>query len=270
MYAPDEDTPRTSVAREPLIIPAFPEDNDLLRSLRERGSVRDFTPDPVPEAWVEVLTAAGQRAPTSSNVQAFSIIVVRDPETKKRLAELAGNQQYIIDCPVFLAFCADLTGPAQASELHDTVFNGQTFEAGLVASIDAALVGMTVSLAASTLGLGTVLIGAMRNHPLEVAKLLKLPPRVYVVFGMCLGWPETPPLPKPRLPMTSIVHQEFYDIGQREAALAAYDRELAEYYRAQGRSSPDEAWTKVVAGQWSVPRRKHLREELKILGFDFE
>lgn len=251
-------------------IPDTPPDNDLLRYLRNRGSVRNYKPDPVPDAWVDALTAAGQRAPTSSNIQAFSIIVVRDPETKKRLAELAANQQHIIDCPVFFALCADLTGPAQASKLHGTKFHGYTFEKGLVASIDAALVGMTMSLTAGTMGLGTIFIGAMRNQPLEVARLLKLPPRVYVVFGICLGWPETPSSAKPRLPMKSVVHREFYDPDQRAAALADYDRELADYYRALGRPSPDAAWTKVIADNLAVPLRKNLRQELKTLGFDFE
>lgn len=255
---------------KPVNIPATPPDNDLLRHLRERGSVRNYKPDPVPAAWVDAITGAGQRAPTSSNIQAFSIIVIRDPETKKQLAELCGNQKHIVDCPVFFALCADLTGPALAAQQHGTVFHGNTFEKGLVANIDAALVGMTMSLAAGTMGLGTVMIGGIRNHPLEVAKLLKLPPRVYAVFGLCLGWPAKAPLPKPRLPLNSIVHQEFYNSGQREAALENYDRQLAEYYRAQGRVSPDHAWTKVVAEQFSAPRRQHLRQELKTLGFDLE
>lgn len=251
-------------------IPDTPPDNELLRYLRNRASVRDYKPDPVPDAWVDAIIAAGQRAPTSANIQGFSIIVVRDPETKKRLAELASNQQHIIDCPVYFAVCADLTGPARAAVLHGTEFHGQTFEAGLVATIDAALVGMTMSLVAGTMGLGTILIGAMRNQPLEVAKLLKLPPRVYVVFGICLGWPAEPSSAKPRLPMTSVVHREFYDPDQRAAALAAYDQELAAYYRAHGRTTPDAAWTKVIAEKLSTPIRKHLRQELKTLGFDFE
>ena len=245
-------------------------DNDLMRYLRERGSTRNFKTDPIPDAWLEALLAAGQRAPTSSNMQVYSIVVVKDAETKKKLAEFAGNQKHIIDCPVFLALCADLNGPALACEMHGTSFHGQTFEKGLVAAIDASLVGMTISLAAGTMGLSTVMIGAMRNKPLEVAELLGLPPRVFVVFGLCVGWPKTSPIPKPRLPMPAVVHQERYDASRLPELVEQYNRELAQYYRDQNRETPDDAWTQVISDKYSKPARQHLRQHLNTLGFGLE
>lgn len=245
-------------------------DTELLRILQRRGSVRDYKPDPIPESWIAALLAAGQRAPTSSNIQACSIIMVREQAKKMRLAELAGNQKHIVDCPVFIALCADLTRTAHACLMHQEAFQGQTLEIGLVASVDAALVGMAISLAAESLGLGSVMIGAMRNQPLEVAKLLELPPRCYVVFGMCLGFPASAPLPKPRLPWSAFVHQERYDESTREAALREYDMELGRYYRGQGRPTLEQSWTRAIATAFSVARRKHLRQELQTLGFELE
>lgn len=246
------------------------QDNDVLRLLRDRGAVRGYRPDPIPESWLNTLLAAGQRAPTSSNIQACSIVVVRDEQAKRRLAELAGNQQHIIDCPVYLALCADLTRAEHACRLHGTEFQGHTLEIGLVASIDAALVGMTISLAAESMGLGSVMIGGMRNHPLEVAELLGLPPRAYVVFGLCLGFPVKPPIPKPRVPLAAFVHHERYDAATRDVALDEYDQTLARYYREQGRETPDQSWTRTIAGSFSVARRKQLREQLRTLGFPLE
>jgi len=245
-------------------------ETEVLRLLARRGSVRDYKPDPVPEGWVDAILAAGQRAPTSSNVQAYSIVVVRDPEAKARLAEYAGNQRHVAECPVFFALCADQTRAAYASEVHGTPFIGHTLEKWLVATIDAALVGMSMSLAADSLGLGTVMIGGMRNRPLEVARLLKLPPRVYVVFGLCLGWAKSAPLPKPRQPMAAVVHREAYDAAGREEGLAAYDRELAAYYTAQGRQTPDDSWTRTTAEKYAQAVRMKLREELNALGFPLE
>lgn len=248
---------------------AVPE-TELLHLLKRRGSVRDYKPDPVPDAWVEALLAAGQRAPTSSNNQTYSIIVVRKPETKAELARLAGNQQHISDCPVFFALCADQSRVAYASALHGSDFVGNTLEKGLVATIDAALVGMTMSLVADSMGLGTVMIGAMRNAPLEVARLLKLPPKVFVVFGLCLGWPREQPLPKPRQSLDTVVHREVYDASGMEEALEAYDRELAAHYRDQGRSTPERSWTQTAADKYAMRVRMHLREELAALGFPLE
>lgn len=264
------DTPRPSAALAQLeTSPAVP-DTELLRLLRMRGSVRNYKPEPVPEPWVDAIIAAGQRAPTSSNIQAYSIIVVRNPEAKARLAELAGNQKHIVECPVFFAICADLTRPAYACDLHGEDFVGHTLEKGLVSTIDAALVGMSMSLAADSMGLGTVMIGGMRNSPLEVAELFKLPKRVFVVFGLCVGWPKSAPVPKPRQPMAAVVHQETYNSELPEAALDAYDKELAQYYTGLGRETPEQSWTRTMADSLSKPRRMQLREQLKTLGFDFE
>lgn len=248
---------------------AVPE-TEVLRLLDQRGSVRNYKPDPVPEPWVEAILAAGQRAPTSSNVQAYSIVVVRDPRKKARLAELAGNQQHIIDCPVFFALCADQRRLELACAQHGVAYQGQTVEQFLVASIDVALLGMSMSLAADSLGLGTVMIGGMRNQPLAVAELLELPQKVYTVFGLCLGFPKSAPLPKPRQALGAVVHQERYDEAAVAEAVRAYDASLAEHYRDQGRESPDAAWTQPMAEKFSKVLRGKLRAELKTQGFDLE
>lgn len=246
-------------------------DNEVLRLLRVRGTVRSFKPDPVPDNLIEVVIAAGQRAPTSANMQAYSIVVVREQQTKNILSALAGGHQpHIAECPVFFALCADLTRTDYACSLHGTQVQDHTLEKGLVASIDASLVGMAMTLAADSLNLGTVMIGAMRNKPLEVAKLLQLPPKVYVVFGLCMGWPKAPPLPKPRQSMSAVVHYEKYDASAREAAIAAYDRELQAYYIQRGLVTPEQAWTEPLSKKLSVATRTRLREELNTLGFRLE
>ena len=60
--------------------------------LSKRVSVRRYRPDPVPDAMVEAILKAAFRAPTSSNIQSYSVIVVRDRDVLKRLAPVTGNQ----------------------------------------------------------------------------------------------------------------------------------------------------------------------------------
>lgn len=245
-------------------------DLEILRTLKNRGTARNFKPDPIPDTWLNALIAAAQHAPTSSNIQAYSIVVVKNLATKTELAKLAGDQKHIIDCPVFFALCADLTRTEMATEMHGQVFEGRTLEKGLVSSIDAALMGMTMSLVADSMGLGNVMIGGMRNKPVEVAKLLKLPPRVYVVFGLCVGFVKSAPLSKPRQSMDAVVHHEFYSDAAREQAIADYNRVLGQYYVERGLKGPAAAWTQPIAEKFGGPRRKNLRENLKELGFDLE
>ncbi len=245
-------------------------ENDLTRLLAKRGTVRAYKSDPIPESWVNAIIEYGMRAPTSSNIQAYSVVVVTNPESKKKLAELAGDQQHIIDCPVYFAICADLTRVAHAIGMHGKEFPGRTFESGLVSSLDACLVGMTMSLVADSFGLSNVMIGGMRTKPLEVAKVLKLPPRCYVVFGLCVGWARKPAVAKPRQALSGVVHHDFYDPKARAQAIADYDKDLAQYYRARGTQTPDAAWSQVLAEKFSTDKRKKLRQELIELGFPLE
>jgi nitroreductase len=245
-------------------------ENDLTRVLATRGTTRNFKPDPVPEHWVKAIIETGMRAPTSSNLQAYSVIVVRNHESRKKLAELAGNQQHIIDCPVFFALCADLTRVNHAISMHGKEYEGRSLESCLVASLDACLVGMTMSLVADSFGLANVMIGAMRSKPVEVARVLQLPPRCYVVFGMCVGWAAKRPLAKPRHPLSGVVHYDVYDPKMRAEAIAAYNKDLASYYRSRGVETPDDAWSGILAERMSKDQRKKLKQELRTLGFPLE
>ena len=249
---------------------AVPE-NELTRLLVKRGKVLNFKPDPVPESWVNAIVEYGMRAPTSSNRQEYSVVVVHDIETKKKCAAIASRQQHIVDCPVFFAICADQNRVGHAMSMHGKEYvSARTLEGGLVATIDATLVGLTMSLVADSFGLGSVMIGAMRNNAVEVAKLLKLPPRCYVVFGLCVGWPQRPPAPKPRHSLDAVIHHDLYDPKAHAQAVADYDKALAQYYRSRGVETPDAAWTKVMSEKYSKPLRSKLRQELDSLGIPLE
>lgn len=246
-----------------------PSSSDTLRVLDGRVSVRRYSEEPVSEVVLEALLRAAFRAPTSSNIQAYSVIVVHDADTKAQLAAAVGNQRHVIDCPVFLAFCADLTRIEHAMRARGHGIDNNNLEMGLVSSIDAALVGMSAYLAAESLGLGGVMIGAVRNQPREVARLLGLPPRVYCVFGMCLGYPQEAPAQKPRMDYSAMVHRERYDADKMSAHLSAYDGALAEHYRSSGRATNQASWSHEVTEKFKTRPRDTLRQSLAELGFDF-
>jgi hypothetical protein len=116
------------------------------------------------------------------------------------------------------------------------------------------------------------MIGAMRNDPQDAANLLGLPPGVYVVFGMCLGWPDTQSIPpqKPRLPEDLIIHYEQYDSSDPSEKLREHDAELAQHYNRLERNLDEAAWTGVMADKFSEPRRPELRSVLEAMGFNFD
>src|SRR5215472_1593597 len=88
---------------------------ETIRVLNEHVSIRNFRPDPIPTETTELILRAACRAPTSSNLQAYSLIVVQDPGARAQLAAIAGNQKHVLEAPVFVAICADLSKAAAAS-----------------------------------------------------------------------------------------------------------------------------------------------------------
>ena len=247
--------------------------SDTTETLLNRVSVRSFTDEPVTDEQVDAVLSAAFRAPTSSNIQSYSVVVVRDPDTLAKLAVVTAGQKHVANAPVFLAFCADLTRIDTAVRSNGGNIEGNNLETGLVSSVDAALVGMSAYLAADSLGMKGVMIGAVRNNAVESAKLLGLPRRVFGVFGMVLGWPDKVPVQKPRMAFDSVVHYERYgqtkDGGEVDPGIAAYDKALAAHYGAIGVKTTPDSWSHDAAKKFIPEPRQNLRKELADLGFDF-
>lgn len=246
--------------------------NEVIATQLGHRSVRAFLSDPLPAGTLELLVAAAQSAPTSSNIQAWSVVAVEEPGRKARLARLAGNQQHIIDAPLLLVWVADLARASDVGQRRDLALEGLDFtEAFLLATIDAALAAQNALVAAESLGLGTVYIGALRNHPAKVAAELGLPARGYAVFGLVIGHPDParPTAVKPRLPQEAVLHRERYSIDAQHAAIARHDEHTLAFRREQ--SLDRQTWSDLVTDRLgtvaSLKGRHVLRDVLAKLGF---
>ncbi len=247
--------------------------NETLEVLLSHRSVRAYLPEKLPEGTLETLVAAAQSASSSSNLQAWSVVAVEDPARKARLAALAGNQQHILDAPLFLLWIADLHRlAALAGERGETAEALDYFEAFLLGAVDASLAAQNAVVALESLGLGAVYIGAIRNRPAEVAAELNLPPRAFALFGLAIGRPDParPAQVKPRLPQEVVLFREQYEWGETQrAGIAAYDERLRGFQREQ--NLPAQGWTAQagarVKNAASLNGRDVLRDVLHKLGF---
>jgi nitroreductase len=246
--------------------------NETLALLLSHRSVRGYRPDPVPPCTLEALVAAAQSAATSSNLQTWSVVEVSAPQTRAALARIAGNQKHIEECPLFLVFLADVSRNGRLAAEEGTQLEGLPyFETFLVAAVDAALAAQNAVVAAESLGLSTVYIGALRNRPEEVAALLGLPQGAMAVFGLCVGYPKpgAEGAVKPRLSPRVVLHRERYATEGEIALRADYDSRLGDY-SAQHEMAAS-SWTKRVIGRIgklaALNGRETLRESLGRLGF---
>lgn len=246
--------------------------NDTIARLLAHRSVRAYRTDPLPDGTIETLVAAGQSAASSSNLQLWSVVAVTEPEVRKSLALLAGGQHHIIDAPLILLWIADLARPNAIAGRAQAPAEGFTFlESFVVAAVDAALAAQNAVIAAESLGLGTVYIGALRNRPEEVAALVGLPPNAAVAFGLVVGWPdpERPAAVKPRLPQAAVLHHEHYVAGVQQAAIESYDKTSRIFQQSQGQ--PAVGWIAQIlqrgASAAALNGRDRLGAALKALGF---
>jgi len=79
-------------------------------AIEQRRSIRKFKPDPVFDSILFELLDAARRAPSGSNAQPWRFKIVRDVNTKGRLAKAAYDQSFIAEAPVVIVCCADTKG----------------------------------------------------------------------------------------------------------------------------------------------------------------
>ena len=236
----------------------FTEMNDVIKTIRSHRSIRKFQQRPIDEDILIGLIETGQAAASSSFVQACSVIRVTDKNHRKQIAEAAGGQQWVIDAPEFLVFCADLNRIDLACQKQDLGrLEGYT-EHFIVATVDVALLAQNVLLAAESMGLGGVFIGGIRNDPQLLCDLLALPDQVYPAFGMCLGWPDVDPDIKPRFPVQSILHQGVYQNDNIEQDIKNYDELMKDYYKSRSGSTRLSNWSTQTANAMQLKKREHM------------
>jgi nitroreductase len=79
-------------------------------AIERRRSIRKYRPEPVKEEVLTELLEAARLAPSGCNAQPWRFKVVRDDETKGKLAHAACDQPFIADAPLVLVCCADIRG----------------------------------------------------------------------------------------------------------------------------------------------------------------
>lgn len=166
-------------------------------AIRSRRNVRDYRPDPIPDAELLRIAEAGWRAPSASNRQHWDFIVVTD---RARLAELATvwrGAGHIAGAAAAIALVLPVP-PDDRTALTDRYDLGQATYA--------------MMLAATDLGIGT---GHSSVGDQEKARaILGVPDTHQVAYLLGAGYPADRPL-RPivrpnRRPFDEVVHHEHW------------------------------------------------------------
>lgn len=79
-------------------------------AIEKRRSIRKFKSAPIPDEHINDLVNAARLAPSGCNAQPWRFKIVKDQETREKLAGAAYNQAFIAEAPVVLVCCADISG----------------------------------------------------------------------------------------------------------------------------------------------------------------
>ncbi len=194
-----------------------------IESILSRRSHRKYKPDPVPGEVLETLLACAQSAPAKSDLQQYSIIVLRDEDLRQAVFNLNPSTHWFADAPVALVFCGDMRRGQRITAWKEYDHANNTVDTFMNAAVDAALAMMNFITAAESIGLGCCPVSNIRVTVREISTLLGLPEGVFPIAGLGVGWPEDEPIAAMRLPPSVVIHEDRYDDSQLENELASYD-----------------------------------------------
>ncbi len=219
--------------------------NETIRQMRAHRSIRRFRDEPVPDGAVTEAVRAGQAASTSSAVQAYTLIRVRDAAKRAAIAELAGPQEKVARCGAFFVICADTRRHRLLCARAGRGY-ANTFENYLVSVIDASLFAQNMTLAFESMGYGACYIGGVRNDLGRVRDLLGTPEGVFPLYGLCVGVAAESPGARPRLDAGAVLFDDAYpNDDELLAGVRDYDAVYRAYLGARG-ASP-RGWSEAMA-----------------------
>ena len=157
---------------------------DLMTAIKERRSIRNYLAKEVPEAVLNQVLEAVRWAPSWANTQCWEVVVVKNPEIKKKLQETLSRRnpatRSIVEAPIVLALC----GKTRSSGYYK---NQVTTKFGDWLLFDLGIAMQSLCLAAHDLGLGTVVVGLF-DHA-KATEVLGLPEGYELVAMTPLGYP---------------------------------------------------------------------------------
>jgi nitroreductase len=166
---------------------------EFLELIKERYSVRAYTPDPVEEEKLEKVLEAARLAPTAANRQPFQLIVIHTEGREEELYDIY-RKAWFVEPPLVVCACG-------VKERGWTRRDGKSY-----VDVDVAIVMDHLILAAANEGLGTCWVGAF--DPDAARRVLGLPEGVEPIAFTPLGYPADEPGSKKRRPLDELVRHE--------------------------------------------------------------
>lgn len=204
----------------------------LLDYWMSRRTIRRYSDRPVNDALLTDLLLKASHAPTTGNMQLYSVIVTTDAWQRSRLAPCHFNQPQVEGAPVVLTFCADFNRFSRWCENRDAQPCYDNFQSFVAAAIDTIAFAQQFNTLAELEGLGCCWLGTTTYNAPQIAEILKLPALVVPLITLTVGYPADAGVDVGRLPVGAVVHYGGY---------SDYSAELIDRFYAEKESREDSA-----------------------------
>lgn len=246
--------------------------NPTIDLLLNRKSIRKFTDQQPSDEVIATIVRAGQQAPFA--YQLCSVLLARD------------RSKNPFKAPLYFIICVD-------SHRFELIMARRNWEIGcndlslmVIGIQDAALMAENMVIAAESLGLGSCFLGAAPYVAAKTIEKYKLPPRVFPLVGLSIGYPAEDPPVRPRYPLEfTLFEDEYPQFSEAEIEKAMQvmdDGYLAQDYyrkanyiiplgnkRAETFTFENYSWTEHISrklGLWQKSSRNILRA-FRLCGF---
>ena len=251
----------------------------LINSIISRASVRKFSKKNISKELLTLLLTAAQSAPSKSNLQQYSIMVIQNQSLKNEISKLIGDTKWALTAPVFLLFLADIRRNIKITNHKGYNHKNNNLDTFMNGVIDSALSMQSMISASESIGLGICPISMIRNIIEEVKNLCKLPKGVFPIAGLALGWPDEKSPVSIRLPQDIVTHYNTYNeknlmnkinqYDERVFKVAPIERNKQRHIDIYGVAKKG-TWSENISRQLSVAERKDFKKWLKNHGFSLE
>jgi len=208
-------------------------DNDVIHTMMNRKSIRKYTAEMPTEEVIQAVVRAGQQAPFAS--QLCSLMLSR----KKGVP---------LGAPLLFTICVDL----HRMELIMGKRNWQKVTNDLSMLFfgiqDASLMAENMVVAAESIGMGSCFLGVAPYIADKIAKKYKLPPRVFPLVQLVMGYPAENPPPRPRYPISFTLFEDEYP-QFTEAEIDQAMKQMDEGYLAQDYYRKDKIMIRLDGGR---------------------
>lgn len=194
---------------------------NTLTAIETRRAVKYYDPDyEIPETEINKLMSAAILAPTAFNIQNWRFVLVRDPELRKKIREVAWNQAQVEEASLLIILCADLKSWEKSPERYwknaarevqdfilpaiDQYYRGREEVQRDEAMRSCGIAAQTIMLTARSMGYDTCPMDGFDFD--AVGKLINLPDDHVIAMFVAVGKAVSPARPRAgQLPLSEVV-----------------------------------------------------------------